>query len=86
MAIAKNNVKIDGIFIKAGEEEIDLGSFECVKEENGTRTYWGLSSDVSKLPKYVGVGSKALCVDTGDVYCFLKNTKKWYKLNMPMNL
>ena len=41
---------------------------------------WDLSSDISKLPHYVGTGSSALCLDTGDYYKFHKETDQWYKL------
>lgn len=53
----------------------------CLCDVRGNiRSYEGLSSDISKLPHYVGTGSSALCLDTGDYYKFHKETDQWYKL------
>lgn len=38
--------------------------FACVDVRGNIRSYEGLSSDISKLPHYVGTGSSALCLDT----------------------
>lgn len=79
---AKTNVVIDGQFYKQGDEIWDLGSFVATSVSGQIRNYEGLSSDVSKLPKYddLGTGSSAFCIDTGDLYKYEKTTKTWYKL------
>lgn len=79
---AETNVVIDGQFYKQGDEIWDLGSFVATSVSGQIRNYEGLSSDVSKLPKYddLGTGSSAFCVDTGDLYKYEKTTKTWYKL------
>lgn len=79
---AETNVVIDGQFYKQGEDIWDLGSFVATSVSGQIRNYEGLSSDVSKLPKYdnLETGSSAFCVDTGDLYKYEKTTKTWYKL------
>lgn len=79
---AETNVVIDGQFYKQGDEIWDLGSFVATSVSGQIRNYEGLSSDVSKLPKYddLQTGSSAFCVDTGDLYKYEKTTKTWYKL------
>lgn len=72
---------IDGHEYKPGEEIWDLGSWVAVDSHPGLRReYRGLSTDAAKLPHYVSDGSSALCLDTGDLYMFLKSTDTWYKL------
>lgn len=80
MAVADKTVVIDGITYYKGQEIPDLGSWVATSTDGNIRCYEGLSSDVSKLPHYVGTGSSALCVDTGDFYKYEKSTDKWYKL------
>ena len=60
----------------------DLGSWECVQTDGGKRTYWGLSKDINKLPKYddLRTGSKAVCLDTGSCYAYHAHTKEWYSM------
>lgn len=79
---AETNVVIDGQFYKQGDEIWDLGSFVSTSVSGQIRNYEGLSSDVSKLPKYddLQTGSSAFCIDTGDLYKYEKTTKTWYKL------
>lgn len=79
---AETNIVIDGQFYKQGDEIWDLGSFVATSVSGQIRNYEGLSSDVSKLPKYddLQTGSSAFCVDTGDLYKYEKTTKTWYKL------
>lgn len=79
---AETNVVIDGQFYKQGDEIWDLGSFVATSVSGQIRNYEGLSSDVSKFPKYddLQTGSSAFCVDTGDLYKYEKTTKTWYKL------
>lgn len=79
---AETNVVIDGQFYKQGDEIWDLGSFVATSVSGQIRNYEGLSSDVSKLPKYndLQTGSSAFCIDTGDLYKYEKTTKTWYKL------
>lgn len=69
----------DGQIYRSGEEIPDLGSWECISSGAGKRTYWGLSEDVEKLPTYCPSGSKALCLDTGEVYLWHAGLKQWYK-------
>lgn len=70
-------VRFDG---REWEVMPDFGSFKPVKLlPNNIHIYKGLSKDVSKLPTYVGSGSKADCVDTSEVYEFEETTKRWYK-------
>lgn len=80
MAIAQTITVVDGKTYQPGEEIWDLGSFACVDVRGNIRSYEGLSSDISKLLHYVGTGSSALCLDTGDYYKFHKETDQWYKL------
>jgi len=80
MAIAQTITVVDGKTYQPGEEIWDLGSFACVDVRGNIRSYEGLSSDISKLPHYVGTGSSALCLDTGDYYKFHKETDQWCKL------
>lgn len=71
----------DGQTYSRGDTVHDLGSFTCTGVEPGNvRSYQGLSKDVSKLPKYDGLGngSSALCTDTGTFYFYDKSTKTWY--------
>lgn len=79
---AETNVVIDGQFYKQGDEIWDFGSFVATSVSRQIRNYEGLSSDVSKLPKYdnLETGSSAFCIDTGDLYKYEKTTKTWYKL------
>ena len=60
MAIAQTITVVDGKTYQPGEEIWDLGSFACVDVRGNIRSYEGLSSDISKLPHYVGTGSSAL--------------------------
>ena len=73
-------IKFDGQLYESEKDIPDLGSWECVESEGNKRQYWGLSADVSKLPKYdnLATGSSALCLDTGDVYGYHAKTKTWY--------
>lgn len=81
MAIATNKTVFDGQTYEIGEEIWDLGSFECVSTEGNKRNYYGLSIDVSKLPKYenLSTGSTAFCVDNGKLFLYHAPTKMWYE-------
>ena len=70
----------DGQVYQPGEEIPDLGSWKNTdpKSSSRIRNYEGLSKDFNKLPKYVGTGSSAVCLDTGDIYKFCEDTKEWY--------
>lgn len=68
-----------GIDGKQTENFPSFGSFKTVSIVKGIHKYVGLSTDISKLPTYVGSGSIAKCVDTGDTYMFEETTKTWYK-------
>lgn len=62
------------------EKAPDFGSFKPIKILPKDRhIYKGLSTDLDKLPKYVGSGSLATCIDTGEEYEFEETTKTWYK-------
>lgn len=55
-------------------------SMSGVRNANDRLDLYGLSEDVDKLPtEGINSGSTAFCVDTGDVYIFLRYTKQWYK-------
>lgn len=66
--------------LRAGEQ-VDLGSFEIVKYENGIYEFAGLSKDIGKLPVVDAVksGSNAYCIDTGEVYMYEKSSNSWFK-------
>ncbi len=77
--VAKNAAFIDGQWYNAGDEVWDLGSLTATAASGRQRHYKGLSRDVPKLPHYVGTGSTAYCVDSGDVYMFEETTDTWYR-------
>ena len=80
MAVADKTMIVDGQTYYPGDTIPDLGSWVAISASGNIRNYNGLSADVAKLPHYVGDGSSALCVDTGDYYKYLKSTDTWYKL------
>ena len=73
-------------YIDGHAEAGDLGSWICtdvrMDKTYGTyqiRSYSGLSTDVSKLPKYddLATGSSAYCVDSGAIYMYDATAKTW---------
>ena len=78
--IEQNSVIQDGIWSNPGEEIPDLGNWTCVKIESGRRYYEGISREIELLPTYVDHGSRAVCLDTSEVYTFHAKLKKWFKL------
>lgn len=73
-------------YIDEHAEATDLGSWVCVKVtrdhtygDKQLREYFGLSSDISKLPKYedLATGSNAYCVDNGNLYMYNAVSKTW---------
>lgn len=82
MAKADKTIVYDGQTYYAGQEIVNLGSFECVSVVGNKREYWGLSVDTDKLPKYdnLSTGSTALCLDTGEILGYHSPTKTWYKI------
>lgn len=76
--IAESTTVYDGQVYKKGEEIWDLGSFVATDVDGKIRNYDGLSKDVSKLPHYVGTGSSAYCIDTGQIYIYEKTSDTWY--------
>lgn len=78
--IEQNSVIQDGIWYNPGEEIPDLGNWTCVKIESGRRYYEGISREIELLPTYVDHGSRAVCLDTSEVYTFHAKLKKWFKL------
>lgn len=77
---SENAVIQDGIMYKPGEEIPDLGNWTCVKIEGRRRFYEGVSKEIELLPTYVDHGSRAVCLDTSEVYTFHAKLKKWFKL------
>lgn len=86
--------QFDAITYLDGETVPDLGTWECANYNISMTTgmqirqYYGLSSDIGKLPvvsscpKYrniLGSGSTALCVDTATLYIYESHSDKWYK-------
>ena len=49
------------------------------RHSNEPSFFYGLEADIALLPVEGFVsGSKAYCVDTGNIYIFLASTKQWY--------
>lgn len=78
--IEQNAVIQDGIWYNPGEEIPDLGNWTCVKIEGRRHFYEGISTETDLLPTYVEHGSRAVCLDTSEVYTFHAKLKKWFKL------
>ena len=78
--IEQNAVILDGILYKPGEEIPNLGNWTCVKIEGGRHFYEGISTEIGLLPTYVEHGSRAVCLDTSEIYTFHAKLKKWFKL------
>lgn len=80
--IAKTLTYLDGHWYEPGDEIPDLGSFVAMPGSEKIRNYEGLSSDISKLPKYddLGTGSSAFCIDTSQLLKYEATTKTWYEL------
>lgn len=80
-------IVFDGHEYENSAEVPDLGSFRCDTVENGKRKYYGLSSDVAKLPRRevypqytdLKTGSTAYCVDDGSLYMYEESTDIWYE-------
>lgn len=71
----------DGVLYQPGQEIPDLGHWERTEtDDHGRAHYEGISKELDLLPHYVPHGSKAVCVDTGDVYTFHKKLDKWFIL------
>lgn len=83
--IATVETSFDGHIYKVGEEIPDLGSFMDTNQKKGVWEYFGLSSDLDKLPtvarcpKYKDLpqGTTAYCIDDGSVYMYEKTTDRW---------
>lgn len=76
-------VKIDGIWYEDKSQAPNLGSLNCVEAHGQLemiRSYRGLQSDFSKLPKYpqLQTGSTFLAADTGNFYTYVAKDKTWY--------
>ena len=76
------------MYIDGHDRDTDLGSWVCssVKSDETygnlqIREYFGLSSDVSKLPVYedLATGSNAYCIDSGELYIYNAVGKTWIK-------
>ena len=75
------SILFDGQVYENESMKWDLGSFVCVEKEGGRRNYVGLSKDApDKLPKYdnLASGSRAKCIDTGELYYYHGPSKTWY--------
>lgn len=57
----------------------DIGSWH--RKDKGDM-YWGLSTEVDKLPTYdeLPMGTLAFCVDTSTPYIYDASAKKWNKM------
>ena len=75
-------------YIDGHDRDSDLGSWVCSKVSKDNtygdlqvREYFGLSTDVAKLPTYddLATGSSAYCVDNGDLYMSNAVGKIWGK-------
>ena len=67
-------------FYQPGQEIPDLGNWVRVHHDGAKRYYEGISTEVDLLPTYVEHGSRAVCLDTSEVYTFHEKLKKWFKL------
>ena len=77
---SENSVIQDGIMYKPGEEIPNLGNWVRVHHDGTKRFYEGISKEIDLLPTYVEHGSRAVCLDTSEVYTFHAKLKKWFKL------
>ena len=78
--IAETAVILDGIMYKPGEDIPELGKWVRVHHDGAKRFYEGISTEINLLPTYVEHGSRAVCLDTSEVYTFHGKLKKWFKL------
>ena len=78
--IAENAVIQDGVWYNPGEEIPDLGNWVRVHHDGAKRYYEGVSTEIDVLPTYVEHGSRAVCLDTSEIYTFHGKLKKWFKL------
>ena len=51
-----------------------------VHHDGAKRYYEGVSTEIDLLPTYVEHGSRAVCLDTSEIYTFHGKLKKWFKL------
>lgn len=74
------------MYIDEHDNVTDLGSWVCagVKRDHTYgdkqfREYFGLSTDIAKLPKYddLATGSTAYCVDNGNLYMYNATSQTW---------
>lgn len=68
--IAENAVIQDGVWYNPGEEIPDLGNWVRVHHDGAKRYYEGVSTEIDLLPTYVEHGSRAVCLDTSEIYTF----------------
>lgn len=78
--IAENSVILDGQLYQAGTGNPGFRKLDVRKTDSGRRFYEGISRDLEKLPHYVEHGSRAQCLDTGDIFTFHKKLDTWFKL------
>lgn len=71
--IAENAVIQDGVWYNPGEEIPDLGNWVRVHHDGAKRYYEGVSTEIDLLPTYVEHGSRAVCLDTSEIYTFHGN-------------
>ena len=70
----------DGQIYKSQDDYPDLGSWVCTSSNGNKRCYQGLSTDLENLPKYdnLKTGSRAIAIDTSELYLYYAPTKTWY--------
>lgn len=66
----------------ANGETLNMGSFVITEKAGDIYHFYGLSSDVAKLPKVnaIGTGSTAFCIDTAVSLMYEKTSRTWYEL------
>lgn len=71
----------DGVMYKPGTPIPNLGNWTRTEtDSNGRAHYEGVSCELQLLPHYVPHGSKAVCLDTGEIYTFHVKLNKWFKI------
>lgn len=87
-------VNVDGIWYSKKSDAPDLRSLTCVDKHGPNemiRSYRGLQTDFSKLPKYdkAGItklslmtGSECIMCDTGNLYLYSATNKTWNQITI----
>lgn len=61
----------------------NYGTFVIAKRDGSRLEFWGLKSDLSKLPRgkndaELATGSVAYCVDSRELYVYESTSGNWY--------